>query len=76
VLATATAVVNSFCGPQAGCAEVELRAISGHRNLAEIKPYIEKVEQRRATASAMAKMTAANNLGISVVARGGRAEKF
>ena len=46
---------------EAGCTEVELRAISGHKNLAELKPYIEKVEQQRAAASAMAKMQAARD---------------
>jgi integrase len=55
---------------EAGCTEVELRAISGHKNLGQLKVYIEKVEQRRLAASAMAKMTAANNLGMSEVARG------
>lgn len=45
----------------AGCTEVELRAISGHNNLAELKPYLEKVEQKRAAASGMDKLIASTN---------------
>jgi hypothetical protein len=43
---------------KAGCTEAELRAISGHTNLGQLKVYIEKVEQRRLAASAMAKLQA------------------
>jgi len=59
---------------EAGCTEVELRAISGHKSLAELKPYIEKVEQQRAGASAMAKLQAVrddvNNTRTSPSGRG------
>jgi integrase len=43
----------------AGCTPSEVMAISGHKNLAELKTYIEKAEQRRLGASAMAKRQAA-----------------
>jgi integrase len=45
---------------EAGCTEQEAMAISGHRNAAELKPYIEMVNQRRLAASAMAKLRAVN----------------
>ena len=41
---------------EAGCTEAELRAISGHKNLTELKPYIEKVEQKRLAKRAMRKL--------------------
>jgi integrase len=40
----------------AGCTEAELRSFSGHRNLGELKPYVEKVEQRLLAESAAAKL--------------------
>ena len=43
----------------AGCTPSEVMAISGHKNLAELKPYIQKAEQRRLAASAMSKLQAA-----------------
>jgi integrase len=43
---------------EAGCTEAELRAISGHTNLGQLKVYIEKVEQRHLAANAMAKLQA------------------
>jgi integrase len=41
----------------AGCTPSEVQAISGHRNLSDLKPYIEKVEQERLARSAMDKLT-------------------
>jgi integrase len=46
---------------EAGCSEEQLRAISGHQNAAELKPYIEKANQRRLALSAMGKLLAEQN---------------
>ena len=48
---------------EAGCTEAELRAISGHKNIAELKPYIEKAEQKRLAESAMNKLMASRQGG-------------
>jgi len=39
---------------QAGCSISEVMAISGHRNMAQVKTYIEKVDQQRLAETAMA----------------------
>jgi hypothetical protein len=41
---------------EAGATEQEAMAISGHRNSAELKPYIEKVRQAQLAASGMEKV--------------------
>jgi integrase len=40
----------------AGCTLFEVQAISGHRNSAQLKPYIEKVEQERLAENAISKL--------------------
>jgi len=40
---------------QAGCSISEVMAISGHRNVAQVKTYIEKVDQQRLAETAMAR---------------------
>jgi integrase len=40
----------------AGCTPSEVQAISGHRSIADLKPYIEKVEQERLAQSATDKL--------------------
>jgi integrase len=41
---------------QAGCSISEVMAISGHRNMAQVKTYIEKVDQQRLAETAMARL--------------------
>jgi integrase len=41
---------------EAGCSISEVQAISGHRNMAQVKPYIEAVSQARLAETAMARL--------------------
>ncbi len=43
---------------EAGCTPSEVAAVTGHRNLGQLKVYIEKVDQNRLAGAAMARLTA------------------